>query len=127
MKQQSLIYGIIGLVIGVILTGFVMGSQKNNTPDQSNSMMTHESTTPGDHKSMSMEEMIEDLKGRSGEDFDKAFLVAMIAHHTDALTMAKDAEQNSTREEIKNLSGEIIKAQTAEIDQMRQWQKEWGY
>ncbi len=127
MKQQSLIYGVIGLVIGVLLTGFVMGSQNNKAPEKSGSKMTHETSTADDNSSMSMEEMMSDLKGKTGDEFDKAFLTSMIAHHTDALTMAKDALEMSERDEIKKLADEIVSAQTSEIDQMKMWQKDWGF
>ncbi|HUQ84873.1 MAG TPA: DUF305 domain-containing protein [Candidatus Limnocylindrales bacterium] len=127
MKQQSIIYGVVGLVIGVLLTGFVMGSQNNKTPEKSNSTMTHESSSSDDNSKMSMEEMMSDLKGKSGDKFDKAFLESMIAHHEDALTMAKDAKELARRDEIKKLADEIISAQTSEIDQMKKWQKEWGF
>lgn len=127
MKQQSIIYGVIGLVMGVLLTGFVMGSQNNKAPEKSDSKMTHETSTSEKNSSMSMEEMMSGLKGKTGDDFDKAFLTAMISHHTDALTMAKDAKEKAKRDEIKKLSDNIIEAQTSEIDQMKKWQKDWGF
>lgn len=50
--------------------------------------------------------------------------MAMIAHHKGAIAMAKDAQQNAERSEIKTLADTIITAQEAEIAQMRQWQQE---
>ena len=41
--------------------------------------------------------------------------------------MARLSEQNAKHEEIKQLSGEIISAQEKEIQQMREWQQQWGY
>ncbi|MBD2356697.1 DUF305 domain-containing protein [Tolypothrix sp. FACHB-123] len=63
--------------------------------------------------------------GAADEEFDLRFINAMIPHHEGAVTMAKDALQKSQRGEIKNLAQAIIKAQDAEINQMKQWQKAW--
>jgi uncharacterized protein (DUF305 family) len=66
-----------------------------------------------------------EIDSDSGKPFDQRFIEAMIPHHEGAINMAKDAQQNAEYEEIKNLSGEIITAQEAEIGQMRQWLKDW--
>jgi uncharacterized protein (DUF305 family) len=57
--------------------------------------------------------------------FDQRFIEAMIPHHEGAIAMAQDALQNAERQEIKDLANEIIRAQEAEITQMRQWLSEW--
>lgn len=84
-----------------------------------------------DHSAMGMEEemtaMMEQLKTKTGDDFDKAFLASMIQHHTSAVDMSRPAAKNASRQEIKDLAKAIIEAQNAEIAQMRQWQSEWGY
>jgi uncharacterized protein (DUF305 family) len=51
----------------------------------------------------------------------------MIDHHQDAIDMAKLSEKRAKHDEIKQLSRNIISAQEEEIDQMKQWQVEWGY
>ncbi|MFN6538183.1 MAG: DUF305 domain-containing protein [Nostoc sp. EkiNYC01] len=63
--------------------------------------------------------------GAADTEFDLRFINAMIPHHESAVVMAKDALQKSQRPEIKNLAQEIIKAQDAEINQMKQWRKAW--
>ncbi|MDZ7962856.1 MAG: DUF305 domain-containing protein [Aulosira sp. DedQUE10] len=63
--------------------------------------------------------------GAADAEFDLRFINAMIPHHEAAVTMAKDALQKSQRSEIKNLAQAIIKAQDAEINQMKQWRKAW--
>lgn len=84
-----------------------------------------------DHSSMGMEEemavMMENLKTKTGDDFDKAFLSSMIEHHTSAIDMSRPAAKNASHQEIKDLAKAIIEAQDAEIAQMNQWQIEWGY
>jgi uncharacterized protein (DUF305 family) len=66
-----------------------------------------------------------EVTGDASKPFDQRFIEAMIPHHEGAITMAKDAQQNAERAEIKQLAGEIITAQEAEIAQMRQWLKQW--
>jgi uncharacterized protein (DUF305 family) len=74
-----------------------------------------------------MVEMMNKLKGLTGEAYDKEFLSQMILHHQQAIDMSVDADTNAKRQEIKDLANDVITAQTAEIAQMKAWQKEWGY
>jgi uncharacterized protein (DUF305 family) len=39
--------------------------------------------------------------------------------------MAKDAAAKSDRSEVKELAQAILSSQQQEIDQMKQWRKEW--
>lgn len=66
-------------------------------------------------------------KLQNASDFDKVFIEEMIPHHQMAVMMASMLKSGTTRPEMKKLSDEIITAQTREIDQMRQWYKDWGY
>lgn len=63
----------------------------------------------------------------TGDDFDKAYLSDMIAHHQGALNMASYARAETAREQIKILSETILSSQTKEVQQMLDWQKTWGY
>lgn len=74
---------------------------------------------------MSDQTDIDDLN--SATDFDKSFLEQMIPHHQMAVVMASMLERGTNRPEMKKLAGEITAAQTKEIQQMKQWQKDWGY
>jgi uncharacterized protein (DUF305 family) len=84
-----------------------------------------------DHSAMGMMadmgQMTESLKGLSGDEFDKAFLSSMIEHHQSAINMAAPGVTNAEHQEVKDLTVAIVTAQTSEIQQMKQWQKEWGY
>ncbi len=122
-SNQSILYGIIGLLAGVILTGAIMSFSGNTTRHGSGSMMDESS----DHMDMSMNDMAKELKNRTGDNFDKAFLEMMIDHHQGAVDMAKEAQKNAKHQELKAMSNEIISAQEKEIAQMKAWQKEWGY
>ncbi|NJM40041.1 MAG: DUF305 domain-containing protein, partial [Anaerolineae bacterium] len=59
------------------------------------------------------------------EPYDIRFIDAMIPHHEGAIAMAKEALQKAEKPELKTLAEEIIKAQTAEIEQMKQWRAAW--
>jgi uncharacterized protein (DUF305 family) len=59
------------------------------------------------------------------EPFDKAFIDAMIPHHQSAIYMAQVAQEESKIPAIKELAGNIVDAQKLEIEQMKQWRKEW--
>lgn len=72
---------------------------------------------------MNMTTAINDLK--TAQPFDKAFMQAMVQHHTQAIDAAKIAQEKGTRAEIKTLAGTIISSQQKEIDQMQGWLKAW--
>ncbi len=59
------------------------------------------------------------------EPFDKAFIDAMIPHHQSAIYMARVAHEKSKIPEIKELAENIVDAQKREIEQMKQWRKQW--
>lgn len=79
------------------------------------------------HSMEGMSDMNAALKGLSGDVFDKKFLKLMIEHHQGAIDMAKPAATNASHQEVKDLAATIISAQTKEINQMKIWQKAWGY
>lgn len=141
MKNQSLLYGIIGLLLGAVIvlvtaknavnsnnTGMMrmMGLQSQN---QFSCPMVQEKEGFGQGMGMksSMNEMMESMQDKSGDDFDKAFIEAMIVHHQGAIDMANSAKQNAKHEEIQNLSEDIISAQSKEIEMMNNWKNQWNY
>lgn len=127
-------------VIAVILTlgiGYCIGARCSwsrgykNMDMKKGAMMMH-GTMPGKDsmKGMtSMEDMMHEmtmgLHGKTGADFDKAFIDEMIIHHEGAVDMAKLVLEQSERKELKDLANDIITAQTKEIDMMKQWKAEW--
>lgn len=131
MKKESLIYGVAGLLAGVIVTVLSASYAVNNNQENMMSMMGIQkpsstmSLSTGGH--MSMQDMTGQLQSKTGDEFDRAFIDIMIVHHQGAIDMAAIAKTNAKHEEIKKMSGDIISAQTKEIEQMRQWQKDWGY
>ena len=58
-------------------------------------------------------------------EFDKMFLEMMIEHHAGAVRMSRLVKEKSTRPELLKFSENVIKDQTAEIQQMQDWQTAW--
>lgn len=131
MKNESVLYGIIGLLTGIILMGFVATYAVNNDHSGMMNMMgMHGSTNSQgmmDDESMSMGDMTDMLKNKTGDDFDKAFIEQMIIHHQGAIEMATLAKENAKHQEVKNLANDILSAQSKEIDMMQTWQTQWNY
>jgi uncharacterized protein (DUF305 family) len=61
----------------------------------------------------------------NADDFDQEFIRQMIPHHQMAVMMAQMVLNTGTKPEIQALSQTIITTQTAEINQMQQWNQEW--
>lgn len=84
-----------------------------------------------DHSAMGMMDnmasMGAELEGKTGDDFDKAFIEQMIMHHQSAINMAAPGKDNAQHQEVKDLTAAIVEAQSKEISQMKAWQKDWGY
>jgi uncharacterized protein (DUF305 family) len=124
MNKNAIIGLIIGLIIGV---GGTIGVTALTNDDGAKQATTTEQTASTDHSSMSMVDMNKELAGKTSDDFDKAFLEMMIAHHQGAIDMANLAPTRAKHDEIKSLSQDIITAQNKEISDMQQWQMDWGY
>lgn len=128
--QKEIIYGIGGVVIGLVIM-LVVQSAWNNDYDRKQNMMgqqsMHDSMMKNNDTSMHnmMQGMTATLEGKSGDEFDKAFLSEMIVHHEGAVEMAKLAEKYAKHQEIKDMSAAIISAQNQEIEQMKAWQELW--
>ncbi len=117
--NKSTLIAIVAFVAGSFLTFTINSSQKPAAPP----VMDHSLHDT----SMSMDGMVEALKGKTADEFDKEFIRLMIEHHKGAIDMAIEAQKSAKHEEIKQLSEEIISAQTKEIKQMKEWNKNWGY
>ena len=76
-----------------------------------------------DHSQLSMDQMsmgtmMEELQGKTVDDFDKVFLQLMRTHHQGAINMANVAKTNAKHAELKAMADDIIKVQQKEIDQI---------
>lgn len=138
MKTEYL-YGLLGLLGGVLLAILFTINVVNSSNTQ---MMRMMGMNPGNmaqniskeqmnemmvDNGMSMSGMVNTLQGKTGDEFDKAFIEQMIPHHQGAIDMAKLAQKYGFHQEIKEMADDIIFAQTSEINMLRQWQSSWGY
>jgi uncharacterized protein (DUF305 family) len=125
--MNKILFGALMLMIGVVL-GFSVGGiyYKNNQLSTNMHQMPNGRMMHGIHDmSQEMESMMSKLQDKTGDDFDKAFLSEMIIHHQGAIQMSESALINAKHQEIKDLASEIINAQNKEIEQMKEWLKNW--
>lgn len=59
------------------------------------------------------------------DQLDPTFMTWMIAHHQGAIDMATLAEERATHQEVKDLATSIISSQSAEIETMQGWLRDW--
>jgi uncharacterized protein (DUF305 family) len=132
--KNSIVVGVIGLIVGMVLSGSVAAYAVNGNHTSIMKMFamnTSESTKPfsTNHlgSMMSMNDMASSLQGKTGDNFDKTFLSEMTSHHQGAIAMANLALANAKHQEVKDLAKNIVTAQTGEIEQMQMWQAQWAY
>lgn len=131
-KKTSIIIAVIALVVGLGIGYSVAGSKAPEHKTVTNSgmhMMPDGSMMNNNDHNMNMADMMasmnDELRGKTGDEFDKAFISEMIVHHQGAVEMAQLALTNAKRQEIKDLASAIISAQNKEIGDMKAWQKAW--
>ena len=77
--------------------------------------MSHEMAMPG----IVSDENMATIRAARDAEFDTLFLTHMIAHHEGAIEMVNNMIANSKNAEVKALGQAIVKAQTAEIAEMK--------
>jgi len=136
-------YGVIGFLIGAGIVWLVsMNAVNTNNASMMNMMglnlqqqTSTEKESEDDDRNInmhgemgmgsSMDDMMGSLNDKKGEEFDIAFIEAMIPHHQGAIDMAQAALTNAEHQEIKDLAVGIIDAQQKEINMMNEWLKMW--
>ncbi len=108
MNNDKLIYGSVGLILGLVLAGFFANYAVNGNRGGMMQMM-------GINRSSSMM-----------QDIDKHFIDQMIPHHEDAITMAEMALKKAEHQEVKDLAQKIITAQNSEIKTMKEYRTAWS-
>lgn len=126
MKKSVIISGLVGLL--VVGAGFLVYSKRDGIGAKVDTSQTT-STTSKQSLIVSIPKSKTEklLETYAGDEHDRYFIANMIAHHQGALDMAKLAQTNAKRTELKTMAGDIISAQTTEINNMLSWQKAWGY
>jgi uncharacterized protein (DUF305 family) len=119
-----IVAGVGGVIIG-FLAAFSLGMNVVTQEPLPTHTMHMEVRPAGQGMRSMMADMNTNLKGKTGDEFDKAFLDEMIVHHEGAVDMAALVLKNSSRGELRTLANDIIKAQTKEINEMKTWQAAW--
>ena len=120
MQSTTVIGVLVALVIG-FGGGYILSE---NRVAPATEMGTH-TMSDGSAMSDAMANMMSGLEGKTGDDFDRAFIEEMIMHHEGAVAMAQQALQLAKHAEIKQMANEIIAAQTREIETMPGWLRQW--
>ncbi len=106
-QNNSILYGIGGIVIGLILAALLFPMMRYG------GMMSW-----GNYQNPSVRTGI-------ASSIDQHFIEQMIPHHEGAIAMANLALEKATHPEIKTLAEAILKAQTDENQQMQSWYQDW--
>jgi uncharacterized protein (DUF305 family) len=146
-NKKLMIVGILSLIIGASATQIYYSSFKHEYKDYKygktcmmkgkGDMDSHkgmhqmpDGTMMGNMGGMDMNSMMQgmlaNMKGKTGKELEKAFLVDMIPHHQGAVEMAKMLVADQTvSAELRAFAQQIITAQEGEIEKMNVWVK--GY
>ncbi len=112
MKNETLKYLLGGVLVGGIAVWVITISAINSNNTKMMQMMgiraTNGQNTP-----------------QNPDNIDAHFIEQMIPHHEDAITMAKLAQTKAQHPEVKQLADNIIESQGKEINQMKEWYKNW--
>lgn len=104
MNKEIIISGVVGFLIG-----FFVASAASSVVPWGGPMMNRGASPDGAMTSQ----------------IDAHFIEQMIPHHEDAITMATLALRKAEHQEITALSQDIIRTQSEEITQMKQWYESW--
>jgi len=110
MNKNTLITGLIGMLIGATLT-WLFVPMWGNSMRNGNYMKGLNNPMGTNNQSMGT--------------MDAHFIEQMIPHHVDAILMADIALEKATHQEIKQLALDIKRTQTEEIEKMKKWYKDW--
>ena len=106
-QSNKIMYGIGGIVIGLILAAIFAPMMRSG-----GMMSWNDNQNPSVRSGMT-------------SAIDQHFIEQMIPHHDGAIAMANLALEKAIRPEIKTLAQAILKAQTAENQEMRAWYQDW--
>jgi uncharacterized protein (DUF305 family) len=127
LNTKLIAVGLIGVAVGA--GGMALAGHERGEWNEQGTHRMHDGEMMDDRSMGTMHgamgDMMSGLEGKTGDAFDQAFIEEMIVHHQGAVDMANAAQTSAKHPEIKAMADAIIKAQTAEIAQMKEWQKSW--
>lgn len=124
MQKTNYIVIVLVLIVGVLI-GCMIGQSRGRDMNDMHKMNDGKMMMNHSMSGM-MEDMNASLRGKTGAEFDNAFVDEMIVHHEGAVDMAKLVLISTTRPELLKMAQEIIDVQTKEINQMKAWKVEWS-
>lgn len=134
MNNNVLTIGLLTLLIGLFI-GYTLAPRNAIDPEQMFEMHNEMGDMMGGHgedeisasgaMEHSMGDMMLGLRGKTGEEFEKAFLEGMIVHHIGAIEMAEQLLEETDRPELVKMGNDIISVQTTEVEMMENWLNEW--
>ncbi len=122
MEQKTNFTVVVISVLAGLFIGYVVGV---NTTTRNHGMMMDMDMRTVSHMNHAMDNMMSGLAGKTGADFEKAFLSEMIVHHEGAIEMAEALLENTQRPELVKLGNDIITAQKGEVAMMKTWLDTW--
>jgi uncharacterized protein (DUF305 family) len=134
MKNNILVIGLLTLIIGLFV-GYTLAPRTMMDTETMVEMHDEMEEKMGEHEEElisgdgvmqhAMEEMMRPLMGKTGEEYEKAFLEMMIVHHIGAIEMAEDLLEQTDRPELVKMGNDIITVQTEEVEMMKGWLNDW--
>ncbi|MEO5927722.1 MAG: DUF305 domain-containing protein [Patescibacteria group bacterium] len=125
MKNSTILLGIALLIVGLV-AGYGVGSHRPvAAPTSSSSSSGMHQMPDGSTMGSTMADMNAGLRGKTGDEFDNAFIDEMTIHHQGAIDMANLVLTTSKRPELIELARNIITAQSNEIEMMKEWREAW--
>jgi len=141
-KNQTIIIALLALIVGLII-GYFFGG--NTMPHRGffssdsvyEEMEEHMSDERGEHMYgdeiidrdgamiHAMDEMMFGFRGKTGEEYEEAFLRGMIVHHLGAVRMAEELLEETDRPELRTFAQDIINVQSEEVETMKGWLEAW--
>ncbi len=66
-----------------------------------------------------------DDMGHTSASIDQQFIDMMVPHHEGAVAMGRIAQQRAEHPEVRTMANDVVKAQSAEMAQMKSWRMMW--
>jgi len=135
MNKKPLIYTIVGLAAGSLVTGLLLinrsvaepQASRLNSPTNAQDNPQLSRQYPDNKKGFFTAEAddMHPMGMMTQQQADQHFIEMMIPHHQGAIDMANLALSKAKRPEIKRLAEAIKRDQNREIEQMKTWYKQW--
>jgi len=107
------------MLILIAATAACSGRPPANVATGDHANMDHSTTQHQNHADMPSS------PGAADAAYDLQFLDTMVAHHQGAIDMARLAGSRAQHDELRQLSGNIIRGQQVEVEKMQAWRAKW--